>query len=99
VDKRFVLPINTERYAGGSVRSGQGHTYYTDERIGTYEDNFPWSSRLWVGPRTNLPLRYHVEEIISVGFDVIDQLLIRFFAFVRYWRKNGSTMRQYISYS
>jgi hypothetical protein len=21
------------------------------------------------------------------------------FAFVRYWRKNGSTMRQYISYS
>jgi hypothetical protein len=25
--------------------------------------------------------------IISVGFDVIDQLLIRFSAFVRYWRK------------
>jgi hypothetical protein len=25
--------------------------------------------------------------IISVGFDVTDQLLIRFFAFVRYWRK------------
>jgi hypothetical protein len=23
-----------------------------------------------------------------VGFDVIDQLLIRFSAFVRYWRKN-----------
>jgi hypothetical protein len=38
-------------------------------------------------------------EIISVGFDVTDQLLIRFSAFVRYWRKNGSTMRQYISYS
>jgi hypothetical protein len=36
--------------------------------------------------------------IISVGFDVIDQLLIRFFAFVRYWRKNGSTMKHYISY-
>jgi hypothetical protein len=33
-----------------------------------------------------------------VGFDVTDQLLIRSFAFVRYWRKNGSTMRQYISY-
>jgi hypothetical protein len=32
-------------------------------------------------------------EIISVGFDVTDQLLIRSFAFVRYWRKNGSTMR------
>jgi hypothetical protein len=37
--------------------------------------------------------------IISVGFDVTDQLLIRFSAFVGYWRKNGSTMRQYISYS
>jgi hypothetical protein len=38
-------------------------------------------------------------EIISVGLDLIDQLLIRFSAFVRYWRENGSTMRQYISYS
>jgi hypothetical protein len=38
-------------------------------------------------------------EIIGVGFDVTDQLLIRYLAFVRYWRKNGSTMRQYISYS
>jgi hypothetical protein len=37
--------------------------------------------------------------IISVGFYLIDQLLIRFSAFVRYWRKNGNTMRQYISYS
>jgi hypothetical protein len=37
-------------------------------------------------------------EIISVGFDVIsttDQT----FLFVRYWRKNWSTMIQYISYS
>jgi predicted membrane channel-forming protein YqfA (hemolysin III family) len=25
--------------------------------------------------------------IINVGFDVTDQLLIRYFAFVRYWRK------------
>jgi hypothetical protein len=38
-------------------------------------------------------------RINSVGFDVTDQLLIRFSTFVRYWRKNGSTMRQYISYS
>jgi hypothetical protein len=30
-------------------------------------------------------------EIMSVGFDVTDQLLIRFSVFVRYWRKNGST--------
>jgi hypothetical protein len=37
--------------------------------------------------------------IINVGFELIDQLLIRFSAFVRYWRKNGSTLRQYISYS
>jgi hypothetical protein len=36
--------------------------------------------------------------IISVGFDVTDQLLIKFFAFIIYWRKNGSTLRQYISY-
>jgi hypothetical protein len=27
--------------------------------------------------------------IISVGFDVTDQLQIRSFAFVRYWRKMG----------
>jgi hypothetical protein len=26
-------------------------------------------------------------EITSVGFDVTDQLLIRFSAFVRYWKK------------
>jgi hypothetical protein len=32
-------------------------------------------------------------------FDLTNQLLIRSFAFVRYWRKNGSTMRQYISHS
>jgi hypothetical protein len=33
--------------------------------------------------------------------DVTDQLqvLIRFSAFFRYWRKNGSRMKQYISYS
>jgi hypothetical protein len=37
--------------------------------------------------------------ITSEGFNVTDQLLIRFSAFARYWRKNGSTMRQYISYS
>jgi multidrug transporter EmrE-like cation transporter len=36
---------------------------------------------------------------ISVGFDIIDQLMMKFSAFARYWRKNGSTMRQYISYS
>jgi hypothetical protein len=36
---------------------------------------------------------------ITVGFDKADQLLIRFSAFVRYWRKNVSAMRQYISYS
>jgi hypothetical protein len=28
--------------------------------------------------------------IINVGSDVTDQLLIRFSAFVRYWKKNGS---------
>jgi hypothetical protein len=27
--------------------------------------------------------------IISVGFNITDQLLIRSLAFIRYWRKNG----------
>jgi hypothetical protein len=47
-------------------------------------------------------LSTYVNEIIGdhqCGFDVTNQLFIRFFAFVRYWRKNGSTMRQYINYS
>jgi hypothetical protein len=30
--------------------------------------------------------------IIGVGFDVTDQLLIKSFAFVKYWRRNGSSM-------
>jgi hypothetical protein len=37
--------------------------------------------------------------IIGVGFKVTDQLPIRYCAFVRYWKKNGSTMRQRVSYS
>jgi hypothetical protein len=36
---------------------------------------------------------------ISVGFDITDELLIRYFALVRNLRKNGGSMRQYISYS
>jgi hypothetical protein len=36
--------------------------------------------------------------IISVGSDVPDQLLIKSIAFIKYWRRNGSTVRQYISY-
>jgi hypothetical protein len=35
----------------------------------------------------------------SVDFDVTDQLLIRFFAFIRYWKKCGSTVRQYFQES
>jgi hypothetical protein len=38
-------------------------------------------------------LNPYVDEIIgviSVGFDVTDQLLIRSFAFVKYWRRNGN---------
>jgi hypothetical protein len=31
------------------------------------------------------------------GSDVTGQLLIRSFAFIKYWRRNGSAMRQYIS--
>jgi hypothetical protein len=36
--------------------------------------------------------------IISVDFDVINQLLIGHSILVRFWRKNGRTMGQYISY-
>jgi hypothetical protein len=41
----------------------------------------------------------YVEEIIgdhSVGFDVRDELQITFLVLVKYWRKNGSTMTQYV---
>jgi hypothetical protein len=34
-------------------------------------------------------------RIITVGFDVRDQLLPGCFASVRYWRKNRSTMGQF----
>jgi hypothetical protein len=34
-----------------------------------------------------------------VDFDVIGQRLIRYSIFIRYWRKGGSIMVLYISYS
>jgi hypothetical protein len=34
-----------------------------------------------------------------VGFNITDQLLIRFSAFVRYWRKNGRTVRREVLYN
>jgi hypothetical protein len=50
-----------------------------------------------------LRLRPYIDDVIGdhqCGFrrnrSTTDQIL---FAFVRYWRENGSTMRQYISYS
>jgi len=36
--------------------------------------------------------------IINVDFNITDQLLIRYSVSIRYWRKNGSIMGQYISY-
>jgi hypothetical protein len=36
--------------------------------------------------------------INSVPFVATDQLLIRFFAVIRFWEKNGSTIRQYINF-
>jgi len=36
--------------------------------------------------------------IISVDFDVTDQLLMSYSLFVRYWRESGSIVGQYISY-
>jgi len=32
--------------------------------------------------------------IISVGLNVIDQAMIRYSAFDKYWRNNGCTIRQ-----
>jgi hypothetical protein len=49
-----------------------------------------------------LRLSEFVDEIIwdvGVGFNVTGQLLNTFFAFFSYWRRNESTMRQYISFS
>ena len=43
----------------------------------------------------------YTEEIIgimSVGFDITGQLLIMHYAFIKYLRKNGNTMKQCISY-
>jgi len=34
----------------------------------------------------------------NVDFDIIDQLLIRYSLFVRYWRKGLSKMRENINY-
>jgi hypothetical protein len=34
-----------------------------------------------------------------VGFEVTDQLLIRFSAFVRYWRKNGTVHHLFIGFN
>jgi hypothetical protein len=36
---------------------------------------------------------------ISVDFEVTDQLMMRFSAFIRDWRKKGSTIKQYINCS
>jgi hypothetical protein len=36
--------------------------------------------------------------IISVAFDITDQLLIRSFAIFRCWRKNGSTYNERVHY-
>jgi hypothetical protein len=36
--------------------------------------------------------------IISVDSDITDQLLMRYFAFIRFWRKNRNTEGQYVTY-
>jgi hypothetical protein len=41
----------------------------------------------------------YVDEIICMVFEVANQLRIRFSTLIRYWRKNGNTVRQYINYS
>jgi hypothetical protein len=41
---------------------------------------------------------WYLLGIFSVTCNAIDELLIRYSAFARYWRKVGSTTGQYISY-
>jgi hypothetical protein len=36
--------------------------------------------------------------IISIGFNVTNQLLIRFIAFVRYWRKNETVQQLFMDF-
>jgi hypothetical protein len=45
-----------------------------------------------------IPYKDEIIGVYQCGFRN-SQLLIRSFAFVRYWRKNESTMRQHNSYS
>jgi hypothetical protein len=42
-------------------------------------------------------LMSHVDEIGSLDFDISDQLLIRYFAYIGYWRKGGCTVGECIS--
>jgi hypothetical protein len=44
------------------------------------------------------PLQMKLLGITSMDFDIIDQLLMRYSIFIKYWRKSGSIMGQYISY-
>jgi len=43
-------------------------------------------------------MRTNLLQIINVDFEVTDQLLIRYFAFIIYWRRDGNIMGQYIIY-
>jgi len=44
-----------------------------------------------------IPYAEEVIGIINVHFDATGQLLIMYFVFVKYLRKNGNTMKQCIS--
>jgi hypothetical protein len=54
----------------------------------------PYQLRMLFSFECNRRTQYGIWNIfpafISVGLDLTDQLLIRYSAFVRYWRKNGS---------
>jgi len=43
------------------------------------------------------PYAEEIIGIINVDFDATGQLLIIYFIFVKYLRKNGNTIKQYIS--
>jgi hypothetical protein len=60
--RRFMLPNDPDRYAGGSISSSWIQPYQTCQRVG--ERQSPWSSRLGVGCGANDPLR---ENILSTS--------------------------------
>jgi hypothetical protein len=74
-------------------------TIYKKDDITNFSNYHKLHTKLYPTLLSRLTLMWiKLLGIISVRFNVTDQLQCRFFAFVRRWRRNGSTVRTYISY-